>query len=66
MGVSVLLMGVVGVVCDGALGGWSVCVVPAGAPAGSAAGHEAGLGRTKDEQVGNLVGILDAGFVPGC
>ena len=26
----------------------------------------AGLGRTKDEQVGNLVGILDAGFVPGC
>ncbi len=25
------------------------------------------LGRTKDEQVDNLVGILDAGFIPdGC
>jgi len=23
-----------------------------------------GLGRTKEEQVSNLVGILDAGFVP--
>ena len=23
-----------------------------------------GLGRTKEEQVNNLVGILDAGFVP--
>lgn len=25
----------------------------------------AGLGRTKDERVNNLVGILDAGFIPG-
>ncbi|XLD93937.1 pyruvate formate lyase family protein [Arsenicicoccus dermatophilus] len=25
-----------------------------------------GLGRTKEEQVANLVGLLDAGFVPGC
>lgn len=25
-----------------------------------------GLGRTKQEQVANLVGLLDAGFVPGC